>query len=265
MNAALVRAHSEEEAEEDSESPMRKKLRGAMSLVDMAGLDGRLTSGEYKDIGEALHSVWKVTQSLDTSVGNFGCESVCIELLLTAPMLTVSGKLGLLCRHRLFCNRLLHEKRQQPGVTEDKLAEWAVSLFSGCVVSAFASEWIAPDLAHTVLQAILLNMLRWQIGIVQQLTNVLNVAKVEAATLFPTSIGDGATFPSFANAREHVPQPAEEALRLAPTLLYYLVGKKYGTPWPVNPHANRLRSGTIHALQRVTWDGYLIAIANCHL
>lgn len=253
------------DSEDDPESPMRKKLRGAMSLVDMAGLDGRLTSGEYKSLGEALHSVWKGTQTLDTSVGNFGCESVCIELLVTAPALTMSGKLGLLCRHRLFCNRLLHEKRQQSGLTEVKLAEWAASLFSGCLVAVFAAEEMTPDLAHTVLRSILLNMLRWQIGIVHQLTNVLNVSKVKAATLFPTSVGNGAVFPSFANAREHVPQPAEEALSLAPEFIYYLVGKTFGTPWPVNPYANRLRSGTIHSLQRVTWDGYLIAIANCYL
>ena len=244
---------------------MRKKLRGAMSLVDMAGLDGRLTSGEYKGIGEALHSVWKGTQKLDTRVGNFGCESVCIELLVAAPALTMSGKLGLLCRHRLFCNRLLHEKRQQPGLTEDRLEKWAVSLFSGCVVAVLAAQNMPSDLAHTVLQAILLNMLRWQIDIVPQLTSVLNKAKVEAVKLFPTSVGNCAIFPSVGNLREHVSQPAEEALSLAPTFLYYLVGKPFGTPWPVNPHANHLRSGTIHSLQRVTWDGYLIAIANCHL
>lgn len=267
MNAALVRAHSEEEAEEaeeDSESPIRKKLRGAMSLVDMAGLDGRLTSGEYKNIGEALHSVWKGTRMLDTSVSNFGCESVCIELLLSTPTRAMSGKLGMLCRHRLFCNRLLHEKQQEQGITHEILMEWATQLFAGCVVAAFCVEEV-PELAHQVLQSIVLNLLRWQIGIVQPMTKVLKAMKVEAGALFPTSIGDGATFPSFANAREHVPQPAEEALRLAPTFVYYLVGKKYGTPWPINPHANRLRSGTIHSLQRVTWDGYLIEIANCHL
>ena len=254
----------EEECDDDDNdgSEVRKKLKVAMSLVSMAGLDGRLKSGDFKSISDALVDVWKVTDLPDVHVREFCCETVCIEMLRDTPMKAVHGNLGLLCQSRLFCNRLLAEKRQAPGLTNDGLQEWAMQLFNGCVYAAF-HHGHPPDRAVHVCQRIVINLLRWKIGIVRQMIAVLEGMRVSPFVLFPTSVGDRAIFPSTTGPL-HRSQPAEEALRHAPTFLYYLLSKPYDVPWPEDPHAMRLRSGTLHALQRVSWQGYLIALANCY-
>lgn len=62
----------EEESDgDDCGSEIRKKLKAAMSLVSMAGLDGRLKSGDWKTISDALVDVWKVTDLPDTHVREF--------------------------------------------------------------------------------------------------------------------------------------------------------------------------------------------------
>jgi hypothetical protein len=243
-------------------SEVRKKLKAAMSLVSMAGLDGRLKSGDWKAISDALVDVWKVADLPDTHVREFCCETVCVEILCGTPMKAMGGNLGLLCQSRLFCNRLLSEKRQEPNLTNDDLKEWSVKLFTGCVYAAF-HHGHPPDRSVHVCQRIVINMLRWKIGIVHQIVTVLEGMRISPFTLFPTSVGDGAIFPSTTEPL-HRSHPAEEALRHAPTFLYYLLSKPYDGLWPEDPHAMRLRSGTLHALQRVSWQGYLIALANCY-
>jgi hypothetical protein len=244
-------------------SAVRKKLKTAMSLVGMAGLNGRLTSGDWKSISEALLAVWKTTDNLpDKRVREFCCETVCIELLSATPFKAMSSNLGLLCQSRLFCNRLLNEKRQEPHLANNDLKNWAVELFTSCVHAAY-HQGHPPDRSAYLCQRIVINMLRWRIGIVHQIVTVLEGMRISPLAIFPTSIGDGAIFPS-TTVPLHRIQPAEEALRHAPTFLYYLLSKPYGGLWPVDPHAMRLRSGTLHALQRVSWQGYLIALANCH-
>ena len=254
-----------EEYDDDSDggNEVCKKLKVAMSLVSMAGLNGRLLDGDWKSIGDALVDVWKATDLPDKSVRDFCCETVCVELLVATPMKAMCGKLGLLCQSRLFCDRLLLEKRQEPNLTHEDLTEWALQLFNGCVYAAF-HHGHPPERAAHICQRIVINMLRWKIGIVLQIITVLRRMLVKPLTIFPTSIGEGAIFPSAASGALHWSQPAEEALRHAPTFLYYLLGKTYDEPWPIDPHAMRLRSGTLHALQRVSWDGYLIALANCY-
>ena len=253
-----------EEYDDDSDggNEVCKKLKVAMSLVSMAGLNGRLLDGDWKSIGDALVDVWKATDLPDKSVRDFCCETVCVELLITTPMKATCGKLGLLCQSRLFCNRLLAEKRQAPGLSDDELQEWALQLFNGCVYAAF-HHGHTPERAAHVCQRVVINLLRWKIGIVRQMITVLEGMRVSPSTLFSTSIGDGAIFPSTTGPL-HRSQPAEEALRHAPTFLYYLLGKPASGPWPEDPHAMCLRSGTLHALQRVSWQGYLIALANCY-
>ena len=251
-----------DEDDDDDGSEIRKKLKAAMSLVSMAGLDGRLKSGDFKSISDALVDAWKVTDLPDVHMREFCCETVCIELLRDTPMKAMCGKLGLLCQSRLFCNRLLAEKRQAPGLTNDDLKEWALSLFNGCVYAAF-HHGHPPDRAVHVCQRVVINLLRWKIGIVRQIIAVLEGMRVTPLRLFPTSVGDGAIFPSTTGPL-HRSQPAEEALRHAPTFLYYLLSEPYDGPWPEDPHAMRLRSGTLHALQRISWQGYLIALANCY-
>lgn len=248
--------------DDDDGNEVRKKLKAAMSLVSMAGLNGRLLDGDWKSIGDALVDVWKATDLPDKSVRDFCCETVCVELLITTPMKAMCGKLGLLCQSRLFCNRLLAEKRQAPGLSDDELQEWALQLFNGCVYAAFHHGHTPESAAH-VCQRVVINLLRWKIGIVRQMITVLEGMRVSPSTLFSTSIGDGAIFPSTTGPL-HRSQPAEEALRHAPTFLYYLLGKPASGPWPEDPHAMCLRSGTLHALQRVSWQGYLIALANCY-
>lgn len=247
----------------DDENVAHKKLKVAMSLVSMAGLNGRLLSGEWKSISDALAEVWKATDLPDKSVREFCCETVCVEMLISMPMKAMSGNLGLLCQSRLFCNRLLLEKRQEPELTHEKLTEWALQLFNGCVYAAF-HHGHPPERAAHVCQRIVINLLRWKIGIVRQMITVLEGMRISPLRLFPTSVGDGAVFPSTTGPLLQRAQPAEEALRHAPTFLYYLLSKPYDGPWPEDPHAMRLRSGTLHALQRVSWQGYLIALANCY-
>ena len=252
----------DESEDDDCGSEVRKKLRAAMSLVSMAGLDGRLKSGDFKSISDALVDVWKVTDLPDTHVREFCCETVCVEILRDTPMKAMCGKLGMLCQSRLFCNRLLAEKRQDLDLTDDDLKDWSVKLFTGCVYAAF-HHGHPPDRAVHTCQRIVINMLRWKVGIVHQIVTVLEGMRISPFKIFPTSVGDGAIFPS-TTAPLHRCQPAEEALRHAPTFLYYLLSKPYDGQWPEDPHAMRLRSGTLHALQRVSWQGYLIALANCY-
>ena len=247
--------------DDDCGSEVRKKLRAAMSLVSMAGLDGRLKEGDWKNISDALVDAWKVTDLPDVHVREFCCETVCVEMLRDAPMKAMCGKLGMLCQSRLFCNRLLAEKRQDLDLTDDDLKDWSVKLFTGCVYAAF-HHGHSPDRAVHMCQRIVINMLRWNVGIVHQIVTVLEGMRINPYTLFPTSVGDGAIFPSAGEL--HRSQPAEEALRHAPTFLYYLLSRSYDGLWPEDPHAMRLRSGTLHALQRVSWQGYLIALANCY-
>ncbi len=242
----------------------RKKLKGAMDLVSTAGLDGRFSDLEFKSLSEALMSVWKLPQLQDTNVTNFGYESVCIELLVQSPLRALSGKLGILCQHRLFCDRLLCERRMYGNGRLVDLQRWALELFAS-VMSVIAIVEPDPVRASSMRTKVLLNFLRWQIGIVDELASVLREMEIEPKELFPTSIGPDAILPSQRRVSFHLPQPAEMALRFAPTFVFWILGKDpKDRTWPVNPAARRLRSGTLHALDDVTWDGYLIEIANCH-
>lgn len=255
----------EDECERDNcGSEVRKRLKAAMSLVGMAGLNGRLLDGDWKSISDALVDVWKATDFTNKSVRDFCCETVCVELLITTPTKAMCGNLGVLCQSRLFCDRLLFEKRREPNLAHEDLTEWALQLFKGCVHAAF-HHGHPPERAAFLCQRVVINLLRWNIGIVRQIITVLEAMRVTPFTIFPTSIGEDAILPSSAAPDElHQCQPAEEALRHAPTFLYYLLGKPYDGPWPEDPHAMRLRSGTLHALQRVSWNGFLIALANCY-
>ena len=242
----------------------RKKLKGAMDLVSMAGLDGRFSDLEFKSLSDALMGVWKLPQIQDANVANFGYESVCIELLVQSPLRALSGKLGILCQHRLFCDRLLCERRMYGNGRLVDLQRWALELFAS-VMSVIAIVEPDPVRASSMRTKVLLNFLRWQIGIVDELASVLREMEIEPKELFPTSIGPDAILPSQRRVSLHLPQPAEMALRYAPTFVFWILGKDpKDRTWPVNPSARRLRSGTLHALDDVTWDGYLIEIANCH-
>lgn len=248
---------------DDHGHEVRKRLKAAMSLVSMAGLSGRLKSGGWQSTSGALADMWKATDLPDKSVREFCCETVCMEILLEAPMKAMSGKLGVLCQSRLFCNRMLFEKRQEPDLTNDELKEWAVQLFSACIHAAF-DRGHSPERAAHACQRLVINMLCWRIGIVHQITIVMQRMRIDPLAIFPTSVGKDAVVHSTEPGEAHRCQPAEEALLHAPTFLYYLLNKACGDPWPVDPRATRLRSGTLHALQRGSWDGYLIALANCY-
>lgn len=242
----------------------RKKLRGAMDLVSIAGLDGRLTDLEFKSLSDALMAVYKLPQLQDANVADFGYESVCIELLVQSPLRALSGKLGLLCQHRLFCDRLLCERRMYGNGRLVDLQRWGLELFAS-VMSAISIVEPNVEIASSMRTKVLLNFLRWQIGLVDGLASVLRELEIEPKDLFPTSIGLDAILPSQRRVSLHLPQPAEMALRFAPTFLFWILGKDpKDRTWPLNPAARRLRSGTLHALDDVTWDGYLIEIANCH-
>jgi hypothetical protein len=242
----------------------RKKLKGAMDLVSMAGLDGRFSDMEFKSLGDALLAVYKLPQLQDANVVEFGYQSVCIELLVQSPLRALSGKLGLLCQNRLFCDRLLCERRVYGNGRLLDLQRWGLELFAS-VLSAISIVEPNVEIASSMRTNVLLNLLRWQIGLVDGLASVLSKMDIKPKDLFSTSMGPGAILPSQSLVSLHLPQPAELALRFAPTFLFWILGKdpKVNT-WPVNPAARRLRSGTLHALDDVTWDGYLIEIANCH-